>query len=96
MAMNAVRAAAPDVGVGIVVSFGSGNEGGRLSAAARGRGGTRSASAARVRAARNAINRSDASRARKRRALQEIDDNTSRRGNIRTGILADILADLRG
>jgi hypothetical protein len=88
-------AAATESGGGVrVASFGSGNEGGRLQAV-RGAGRNQSASPARVRAVRSQINRASITRAQRRRLLQEIDDNTTRRGNIRTGILADIQADLR-
>ena len=90
-----IAAATPDVGGGTVVSFGSGDSGGRLARAATGSGRNRSASANRVRAVRNEINRSGLSARRKRQLLQEIDDNRNARGNIRTGILADILADFR-
>lgn len=96
MVMNTVAAATPDVGGGTVVSFGSGDSGGRLARAATGRGSQRNASPARVRAVVNEIRRGTGLSQRRRNLLiKEIDDNRNARGNIRTGILADILADFR-
>jgi hypothetical protein len=92
-------ATATDTGGGLVVSFGSGNRGGRTQASARGRAGNSNASAAQVRALRARIRRAgitgNSRAARERRALlQQIDDNSSRRGGIRRRILANIADDL--
>lgn len=93
--MKSVVPASLEGGGGVVVSYGSGDSGGRLNRAAAGRGSTRTASSARVRAVRSEINRSGLSQRRRRQLLQEIDDNRNARGNIRTGVLRDILADFR-
>ena len=96
MVMNTIAAATPDVGGGTVVSFGSGDSGGRLAASARGRGGRNNAGTGQVRSVRNEINRSNLSARRKRQLLQEIDDNRNpRTGNINRGILRDILEEFR-
>lgn len=96
-----ITAATIEGGGPMLVSFGSGNEGGRLQARARGRARVGNASPAEVRSVRARANRianaaGPRSRQRReaRRILQEIQDNTTNRGRIRRGVLADIAADL--
>lgn len=92
-------------GGGVLASFGSGEPTGRLRASAdRGRA-NQNASTGQVRSLRSMINRDmgglntrSAAYRQRRALLQEIDDNTNNRGNIRMRVLADIrdsLDDLR-
>jgi hypothetical protein len=92
MELNSIVPATPSGGDALV-SFGSGNEGGRLQARARGTARNANASAAEVRALRSRINRSGLSAARKRRLIQEIQDNARGNGSIRRGILSHIASD---
>lgn len=92
MVMNTISPATPSGG-GLIVSFGSGDSGGRLQARARGSARNANASAAEVRALRARINRSGLSAARRRQLIQEIQDNARGNGSIRRGILSDIASD---
>lgn len=93
MDANSVIPATPSGGDGIVVSFGSGDTGGRLQARARGTARNQNASASEVRALQSRIRRGDGNAAARRRLIREIDDNRRPNGSIRRGILADIAAD---
>jgi hypothetical protein len=95
MFLTSISPATLAVGGDAVVSFGSGDSGGRLQARARGTARNQNASSAEVRSARSRIRRSDISTRERRRLLDEIDLNTRRNGSIRRGILADIDAELR-
>lgn len=94
-AMNAFTPATLTEGGDTVVSFGSGDNAGRLQTRARGSVRNQSASPRAVSALRSRINRANITRAERRNLLSQIDANASRRGNVRTGTLASIDADLR-
>lgn len=100
MVLNSIVSAAQDVGE-TVVSFGSGetNGSGRLGGRVDRGGaavGRSSASSKEVSAVRRQINNSGASARARKAALQEIQDNASKKGKIPRGILRDILDDLLG
>ena len=80
---------------GDVVSFGSGDSGGRLQARSRGTARNANASSAEVRSLRSRINRANINARDRRQLLGDIDANTRRNGSIRRGTLAGIDADLR-
>jgi hypothetical protein len=96
MAMNAMISAARGGG-DVVVSFGSGDTSGsgrlgrRVGNNSGSRVGRSNASSREVAAVRRQINNSGASARRRRAALQELQDNANRRGNIKRGVLRDIL-----
>lgn len=98
--MDSSIATATNSGGGTVVSFGSGNRGGRTQASARGRAGSTNASRAQITSLRARINRGGTTgrsrAARERRALlARLDAAASRQGNVRRRVLSQIADALR-
>lgn len=78
-----------------VLSFGSGDSGGRTQARGRGRAGAANASSREVSSLRSRLNRANIPARDRRQLLSDIDANRNARGNISRRMLAQIDADLR-